>query len=111
MSLVHEPFINGLLSLEVKQRLRIPPQPGYFREAIERAMSLTAAIYQGDQILKQKSMAWKMAASASNPLNIKLSTYTFKIRIFLESHKNLGKADKLWKIKKILTFQEFLSLF
>ena len=34
-------FINGLISLEVKQRLRIPPQPGYFREAVERAMSLT----------------------------------------------------------------------
>ena len=66
-------FINGLISLEVKQRLRIPPQPGYFREAVERAMSLTAAIYHGDQIMKQRSMAWKMAASASNPLNTKSS--------------------------------------
>ena len=66
-------FINGLISLEVKQRLRIPPQPGYFREAVERAMSLTAAIYHGDQIMKQRSMAWKMAASASNSLNTKSS--------------------------------------
>ena len=64
-------FINGLVSLEVKQRLRIPPQPGYFREAVERAMSLIAAIYHSDQVLKQRSMAWKMAASASNPLNTK----------------------------------------
>ena len=40
-----------------------------------------------------------------------LSTYTFKIRIFFESYKNLGKSRKLWKIKKILSFQEFLSTF
>ena len=66
-------FINGLISTDVKQRLRIPPQPNYFREAVERAMSLTAAIYHGDQIMKQRSMAWKMAASASNPLNTKSS--------------------------------------
>ena len=66
-------FINGLISLEVKQWLRIPPRPSYFREAVERAMSLTAAIYHSDQILKQKSMAWKMAASTSNPLNTRTS--------------------------------------
>ena len=66
-------FITGLISLEVKQRLRIPPTPGYFREAVERAMSLTVAIYHGDQILKQKSLAWKMAASTSNPLHTKPS--------------------------------------
>ena len=66
-------FINGLISSDVKQRLRIPPQPSYFREAVEWAMSLTAAIYHSDQILKQKSMAWKMAASTSNPLNARSS--------------------------------------
>ena len=66
-------FITGLISTEVKQKLRIPPQPGYFREAVEKAMSMTAAIYHGDQIMKQRSMAWKMAASASNPLNTKSS--------------------------------------
>ena len=66
-------FINGLISTDDKQRLRIPPQPGYFREAVEKAMSLTAAIYHGDQIMKQRSVAWKMAASASNPLNTKSS--------------------------------------
>ena len=66
-------FITGLISTEVKQKLRIPPQPNYFREAVEKAMSLTAAIYHGDQIMKQRSMAWKMAASASNPLNTKSS--------------------------------------
>ena len=31
-------FINGLISTDVKQRLRIPPQPSYFREAVEKAM-------------------------------------------------------------------------
>ena len=67
-------FINGLVSMEVKQRLRIPPQPAYFREAVEKAMSLTAAIYHNDQILKQKSMAWKMAASISNPINVRTSS-------------------------------------
>ena len=66
-------FITGLISLEVKQKLRIPPQPDYFREAVERAMSLTEAIYHSDQIMKQRLMAWKMAASASNPLNTKSS--------------------------------------
>ena len=66
-------FINGLVSMEVKQRLRIPPQPTYFREAVERAMSLTAAIYHSDQILKQKSMTWKMAASTGNPLDTRSS--------------------------------------
>ena len=67
-------FINGLVSMEVKQRLRIPPQPSYFREAVEKAMSLTAAIYHSDQILKQKSMAWKMAASISNPISARTSS-------------------------------------
>ena len=66
-------FITGLISTEVKQKLRIPPLPSYFREAVEKAMSMTAAIYHGDQIMKQRSMAWKMAASASNPLNTKSS--------------------------------------
>ena len=66
-------FITSLISTEVKQKLRIPPQPNYFREAVEKAMSMTAAIYHGDQIMKQRSMAWKMAASASNPLNTKPS--------------------------------------
>ena len=60
--------------MEVKQRLRIPPQPSYFREAVEKAMSLTAAIYHSDQILKQKSMAWKMAASISNPISARTSS-------------------------------------
>ena len=71
-------FINGLVSMEVKQRLRIPPQPTYFREAVERAMSLTAAIYHSDQILKQKSMAWKMAASTGNPLNTRPPSRSLK---------------------------------
>ena len=66
-------FITGLISTEVKQKLRIPPLPSHFREAVEKAMSMTAAIYHGDQIMKQRSMAWKMAASASNPLNTKSS--------------------------------------
>ena len=66
-------FINGLISTEVKQKLRIPPLPSHFREAVEKAMSMTAAIYHGDQIMKQRSMAWKMAASAGNPLHTKSS--------------------------------------
>ena len=66
-------FINGLISSEVKERLRIPPQPSYFRQAVEKAMSYSAALYHNDQILKQQSMAWKMAASTSNPLNTRSS--------------------------------------
>ena len=41
-------FINGLISTEVKQKLRIPPMPSHFREAVEKAMSMTAAIYHGE---------------------------------------------------------------
>ena len=66
-------FINGLISSEVKEHLRVPPQPSYFRQAVEKAMSYSAAIYHNDQILKQRSMAWKMAASTSNPLNTRSS--------------------------------------
>ena len=66
-------FINGLISSEVKERLRVPPQPTYFRQAVEKAMSYSAALYHNDQILKQRSMAWKMAASTSNPLNTRSS--------------------------------------
>ena len=32
-------FITGLVSPQVKERLRIPPQPGHFREAVNKAMA------------------------------------------------------------------------
>ena len=83
-------FITGLISLEVKQRLRVPPQPGHFREAVERAISLTAAIYHGDQILKQKSLAWKMAASTSNPLHTKFTQKN--PRGFIQMMDNTGDS-------------------
>ena len=45
-------------------------------------------------------------------MTYRLSTYTFKIKIVLESHKNLEKVKKIVeKIKKILLFQEFFSHF
>ena len=61
-------FITGLVSPQVKERLRILPQPGHFREVVNKAMALSAAIFPGDQTLDQRSMAWKMAASTSHPL-------------------------------------------
>ena len=61
-------FITGLVSPQVKERLRIPPQPGHFREAVNKAMALSAAIFPGDQTLSERSMAWKMGASTSHPL-------------------------------------------
>ena len=64
-------FISGLVSPQVKERLRIPPQPTTFREAVNSAMSLTAAIFPEHQILRQRSLAWKMAASSSHPLMAK----------------------------------------
>ena len=64
-------FISGLVSPQVKERLRVPPQPTTFRDAVNSAMAYTAAIFPEHQILRQKSLAWKMAASSSHPLMTK----------------------------------------
>ena len=64
-------FISGLVSPQVKERLRIPPQPTTFSDAVNSAMSFTAAIFPEHQILRQRSLAWKMAASSSHPLMTK----------------------------------------
>ena len=61
-------FITGLVSPQVKEKLRIPPQPTNFREAVNSAMAYTAAIFPEHQTFRQKSLAWKMAATASHPL-------------------------------------------
>ena len=61
-------FITSLVSPQVKERLRIPSQPSHFREAVNKAMAFSAAIFPGNQTLGQRSMAWKMAASTSHPL-------------------------------------------
>ena len=64
-------FVSGLVSPQVKERLRIPPQPKTFRDAVNSAMSFTAAMFPEHQILRQRSLAWKMAASSSHPLMTK----------------------------------------
>ena len=61
-------FIISLVSPQVRERLRMPPQPGHFREAVSKAMAFSAALFPGNQTLGQRSMAWKMAASTSHPL-------------------------------------------
>ena len=61
-------FITGLVSPQVKERLRIPPQPGHFCEAVNKAMAFSTALFPGNQMLGQRSMAWKMAATTSHPL-------------------------------------------
>ena len=61
-------FIIGLVSPQVKEKLRIPPQPGNIRDADNSAMAFTAAIFPEHQTLKQRSLGWKMAASSSRPL-------------------------------------------
>ena len=61
-------FITGLVSPQVKEKLRIPPQPGDFRDAVNSAMAFTTAMFPEHQTLRQQSLAWKMAASASHPL-------------------------------------------
>ena len=61
-------FITGLVSPQVKEKLRIPPQPTNFREAVNSAMAYTAAIFPEHQTFRQKSLAWKMAATASHRL-------------------------------------------
>ena len=38
-------FISGLVSPQIKEKLRIPPQPTNFRDAVNSAMAYTAAIF------------------------------------------------------------------
>ena len=64
-------FISGLVSPQIKEKLRIPPQPTNFRDAVNSAMAYTAAIFPEHQTLRQKSLIWKMAASCSHPLQTK----------------------------------------
>ena len=61
-------FITGLVSPQVKEKLRIPPLPNTFREAVNSAMAFSAGIFPEHQTLRQRSIAWKMAASNSHPL-------------------------------------------
>ena len=61
-------FITGLVFPQVKEKLRILLQPGNIRDAVNSAMAFTAAMFPQHQTLKQRSLAWKMAASSSHPL-------------------------------------------
>ena len=61
-------FILGLVSPQIKEKLRIPPQLTNFKDAVSSAMVYTAAIFPEHQTLRQRSLAWKMAASTSHPL-------------------------------------------
>ena len=64
-------FITGLVSPQVKEKLRIPPQLGNFRDVVNSTMAFTATMFPAHQTLRQRSLAWKMAASASQPLHTK----------------------------------------
>ena len=66
-------FITGLVFPQIKEKLRIPPQPTTFREAVNSEMVFSATIFPDHQTLIQRSLAWKMAASSSHPLLTKLS--------------------------------------
>ena len=45
-------FISGLVSPQIKEKLRIPPQPTNFRDAVNSAMAYTAAIFLEHQTLR-----------------------------------------------------------
>ena len=60
--------ITGLVSPQVKEKLRIPLQPGNFRDTVNSAMAFTAAMFPEHQTLRQWSLAWKMATSSNHPL-------------------------------------------
>ena len=62
-------FITGLVSPQIKEELRTPPLPRTFREAVNSAMAFSAAIFPEHQTLRQRSLAWKMAASNGHPLS------------------------------------------
>ena len=44
-------FISGLVSPQIKEKLRIPPQPTNFRDVVNSAMAYTAAIFREYQTL------------------------------------------------------------
>ena len=50
-------FISGLVSPQIKGKLRIPPQPTNLREAVSSAMAYTTTIFPEHQMLRQKSLA------------------------------------------------------
>ena len=56
-------FITGLVSPQLKEKLRTPPLPKTFREAVNSATAFSAAFFPEHQTLRQRSFAWKMAAS------------------------------------------------
>ena len=62
-------FITGLVSPQIKEKLRTPPLPKTFREVVNSAMAFSAAIFPEHQTLQQRSLAWKMAASNGYPLS------------------------------------------
>ena len=61
-------FIAGIISPEVRVKLRTPPQPATYRDAVNAAMAFSAAIYPDHQVQRQRSTAYKMAATSSHPL-------------------------------------------
>ena len=61
-------FISGLVSPQIKEKLRITPQPTNFMDAVNSAKAFSAAIFPEHQTLQQRSLAWKMATSSSHPL-------------------------------------------
>ena len=65
--------ITGLVPPQIKEKLTIPPLPTTFREAVNSAMAFSAAIFPEHQTLRQRSLAWKMAAFSSHPLLTKSS--------------------------------------
>ena len=61
-------FISGLVSREIQTKLRTPPLPKDYREAVNTAMALAAAHYPEHQIFRQKAALWKMGTTMKHPL-------------------------------------------
>ena len=95
-------FITGLVSPQIKEKLRTPPLPGTFREAVNGAMAYSAAIFPEHQTLRQRSLAWKMAASNSHPLS----------RLLQSSHKSssIQIIDSSVEDVKIQTIRQWCAL-
>ena len=95
-------FITGLVSPQIKEKLRTPPLPGTFREAVNGAMAYSAAIFPEHQTSRQRSLAWKMAASNSHPLS----------RLLQSSHKSssIQIIDSSVEDVNIQTIRQWCSL-
>ena len=61
-------FVSGLISKEIQTKLRTPPFPETYRDAVNLSMALAAAHYPDHQLPRQRNSLWKMGTTMKNPI-------------------------------------------